>query len=326
MQRPMQQHWLHSTGVLNETYMHSVYRNFYRQLYMRTGGFSPTKPLNQHVYPGDFFQIRNGEIVLLGNIFRRGLTSSEQAGLQYGTALNPIGWQFSDGVSKPYSGRGSGQGPLTGDFQYSKQVLAFDRAGSFMFKAGDPQSVRIGNWNGIRQSLIIQLTQTHYSFRELYLVTEVATAAEWTLVIAGSEKAELEIATDKENFGLVDIFGHAASRTIQSKDIECYHRETNRKPCFFRAKKLVIQHEQTSGWVSERLNESFNKQEWAAGFFDYQFFQEPAPHFACGDHIQANVLDLLKAGELNPNTALLFFGWADASLDDVEKLFQAYEQ
>jgi hypothetical protein len=306
--------------------MQSVYRNFYRQFYMRTGGFIPTKPLNQQVYPGDFFQVRNGEMVMLGNIFRGGLIHRDDAGLLYGTGLNPLGWHCSDGVSKPYSGRGSGQGALTGDFQYSKQVLAFEKAGSFLFKGTDPQSVRMGNWNAIRQSLIIHLTQTHYSFRELYLVTEVATAADWTLVIAGSDKAELEIATDKENFGLVDIFGHTASRTIQSKDIECYHREPNRKPGFFRAKKLTVQEEQTSVWVSERLNLDFDQHEWAAGFFDDQFYHEPVSRFSYGGPVQASVLDLLRANELNPNTALLYFGWADANLDDVEKLFQTYEQ
>ncbi len=306
--------------------MHSVYRNFYRQFYMRTGGFIPTKPLNQPVYPGDFFQIRNGEMVMLGNIFRGGLIHRDEAGLLYGAALNPIGWQCSDGVSKPYSGRGSGQGALMGDFQYSKQVLAFDKAGSFMFKGNDPQSVRMGNFNAIRQSLIIHLTQTHYSFRELYLVTEVATAADWTLVIAGSDKAELEIATDKENFGLVDLFGHTASRTIQSKDIECYHREANRRPGFYRAKKLVVQEEQTGVWVNERLNLAFDQHEWAAGFFKDQFYHEPASRFAYGAPVQASILDLLRANELNPNTALLYFGWTDANLDDVEKLFQTYEQ
>ena len=38
---------------------------------MNTHGFIPTKPLNQNVYPGDFFQIINGEFIVLGNIFRK---------------------------------------------------------------------------------------------------------------------------------------------------------------------------------------------------------------------------------------------------------------
>ena len=33
---------------------------------------------------------------------------------------------------------------------------------------------------------------------------------------------------------------------------------------------------------------------------------------------------MLQANELNPNTALLYFKWADANLDDIEKLFLVY--
>jgi hypothetical protein len=39
---------------------------------------------------------------------------------------------------------------------------------------------------------------------------------------------------------------------------------------------------------------------------------------------QGFYLDMLQCNELNPNTALLYFKWVDANLDDVEKLFGAY--
>ncbi|MGB8192688.1 MAG: hypothetical protein WCF67_12250, partial [Chitinophagaceae bacterium] len=188
--------------------MENAYRNFYRSFYKSTGGFIPTKPLNRNIYPGDFFQLRNGEMIMLGNIFRSGIIDTEESKLGYNIRQNPAAWNFSDGVSKPYSGRGSGRGPAGDDFEFSKQVLAFRERGSFFFLAHHPESVKILNWNELRQQLIIKLTQTFYSFRELYVVTESATASDWTLTIAGDVKAELEIATDAENFGLVDIFGH----------------------------------------------------------------------------------------------------------------------
>ncbi|WP_316828549.1 hypothetical protein [Pedobacter miscanthi] len=53
--------------------MENVYRNFYRNFYMRTNGFIPVSPLGQTVYPGDFFQIRNGQMIVLGNIYRNGV-------------------------------------------------------------------------------------------------------------------------------------------------------------------------------------------------------------------------------------------------------------
>jgi hypothetical protein len=292
---------------------------------MRTGGYIPSWPLNQNIYPGDFFQIRNGEMIPLGNIFRKGIVDPADCPLEYRIGLNPASWNFSDGVSKPYSGRGTGTSPIEGHFEYSKQVLAFERSGSFFFKAHQPELVRMSKWNDfIQRQLIIKMTQAIYSFRELYLVTECVSAADWTLAIAGSGKAELEIATDSENFGLVDIFGHQSSRTIQSKDIEYYHRETRKKPSFFAAKKLVVQDEKMGVFTNELIRQRQDLNNWASNFFEEEFYYDPVYSSPVPGNAQASVIDMLSANELNPNTALLYFKWADASLDDIEKFFVTY--
>ncbi len=304
--------------------MDTVYRNFYRNFYMRTGGFIPTKPLNQNMYPGDFFQIKNGEMILLGNIFRKGIVDPANVKFGYGIQQNPASWNFSDGVSKPYSARGSGQGAINGEFEFSKQIMAFSREGSFYFKCNEPESVKILNWSEIQQQLIIKMTQVIYSFRELYLVTESVVPLNWTLAIGGSDKGELEIASDSENFGLVDIFGHQSAKTIQSKDIEYYNRETRRKPVFFKASKLVVQDEKLETFTGELISDRFNSTEWINHFFDYDFHHDPVYTSHNSRSAQGSVLEMLHANELNPNTALLYFKWADASLDDIEKLFLTY--
>lgn len=304
--------------------MDNVYRNFYRNFYMRTGGFIPTKPLNQNIYPGDFFQIKNGEMFVFGNIFRKGVVDPEDVQFGYGIKQNPAGWNFSDGITKPYSGRGSGQGAIGGEFEFSKQIIAFSKNGSFFFKCNEPESVKILNWSEIQQQLIIKLTQTIYSFRELYLVTESVVPSDWTLAISSSDKGELEIATDSENFGLVDIFGHHSAKTIQSKDIEYYHRETFKKPVFFKARKLVVQDEKTEVFISELISDRLNSTEWVNDFFDYEFHHDPVYTSHNPGGVQAGILDMLHTNELNPNTALLYFKWMDTSLDDIEKLFVIY--
>ena len=304
--------------------MDTICKNFYRNFYMRTGGFMPGKPFNQNVYPGDFYQIRNGEMIVLGNIFRNGIVDAEDVVFEYGIKLNPAGWNFNDGVTKPYSGRGSGHGPIEGEFEFSKQILAFGGKGSFFFKANNPESVKIMNWSSLQQQLIIKLTQTYYSFREIYVVTESATASDWTLAIGGSDKAELEIATDTENFGLVDIFGHHSAKTIQSKDIEFYHRESVRKPGFFKARKLVVQDEKLNVFISELIYQRQAQDEWASAFYDYDFYYDQSFTSQVPYAAQASVLDMLQTNELNPNTALLYFRWTDANLDDIEKLFLNY--
>ena len=304
--------------------MNNLYKKFYRSFYRSTGGFIPTKPLNRNIYPGDFFQIRNGEIVVLGNIFKNGIVDPDECNFGYGIKLNADSWNLSKGITKPYSGRGSGQNVIEGEFEFSKQILAFANKGSFFFRGNNPESVKIMNWSELQDQLIIKLTQTYFSFRKIYVVTESATASDWTLAIASSEKAELEIATDSENFGLVDLFGHHSAKTVQSKDIEYYHREADRKPGFFKAKKLVVQEERTEVFISELINQRKNQNEWARDFFDYDFHLDPVYTSHVPTNAQASVLDMLQANELNPNTALRYFRWADANLDDVEKLFWTY--
>ncbi len=305
--------------------MDSVYKKFYRNFYIRTNGFMPTKPLNQNIYPGDFFQIKNGEMIVLGNIFRNKLISPEEFELAYGIHLNPVHWHFSEGVTKPYSGRDVGHNPIEGDFEFSKQMLAFDSAGSFFFRGNHPQSAKIMNWNDLQQELIIKLTQTYYSFRELYVVTESAITSDWTLVLAGSDKAELEIATESENSGLVDLFGEEVVKTMQARDIEFYHREFKKKPSFFKAKKLVVQEQKLDTFISNLISERANTNAWVNDFYDFDFDHDPINFTTpISNNAQACILDMLQANELNPNTALLYFRWADASLDDIEKFFTVY--
>lgn len=306
--------------------MNANYKNFYRHFYLKTGGFIPAKPLSQNVYPGDFFQIQNGEMVVLGNIFRNQIVDPELCKFDYGAKLNPIGWKFQEGATKPYTGKERGYGTLEGEIEYSKQIISFAAKGSFLFKGNEPESVKILNWSDIQQQLIIKLTQTYYSFREVYLVTESASTADWTLAISNDHKAELEIITDHEGQGLIDVFGHYNSKTVIAKDLEYYHREPNRKPSFFKAKKLVVQHEQLDVFISELMINRQYQNEWARGFYNYDFHYDddyaPQPY----NRSQTGVLDMLQANELNPNTALLYFRWADANLDDIEKFFVGYGQ
>lgn len=304
--------------------MGNVFKRFYADFYNKTNGFIPTKPLNQDYYPGDFFQIHNGEIIVLGNIFHNGLVAPEQTQLSYGCQLNPVGWNFGQDVTKPYAGRDSGQDAIEGSFGFSRQLLAFNTFGSFLFKAVAPESVKIANWNALEQALIIKLTQTIYSFRELYVVTESALAKNWTLAVAGSEKAELEIATEKESFGLVDFFGDKEAKTIQTRGIEYYYREDQKRPSFFKAKKLVVQQEKLEVFISDLISRRREKNTWIGNFYDYDFYNPPSFQTSISCTAQTSVLDMLQANELNPNTALLYFKWSDTNLDDIEKLFTVY--
>ena len=304
--------------------MNANYKKFYQHTYLKTGGFLPAKPLNQNIYPGDFFQVQNGDMIVLGNIFRVQIVDPAICKFEYGAKLNPFAWKFQDGVTKPYTGKESGYDTLGGEIEYNKQLINFADRGDFLFKGNEPESVKILNWNDLQFQLIIKLTQTYYSFREVYVVTESVSCADWTLAISGGHKAELEIITDQEGPGLMDIFGHHSSRTVIAKDLEFYHRESKRKPTFFKAKKLKVQDERLSLFMSELTAKRQFQHEWAKGFYQYEFHYDQDYVAETQRHAQTNLLDMLRTNELNPNTALQYFTWGDANLDDIEKLFLPY--
>jgi hypothetical protein len=304
--------------------MNSLYKKFYSNFYSRTNGYIPSKPLNKTLFPGDFFHIINGEMVVLGSIFSGNIIDTKNVAFEHHIKLHPSSWQFNNGVTKPYSGRGTGNNAIDGVFEFSKQILAFETSGSFFFTSNNPEAVKIKNWSEIQDELIIKLTQTHFSFRELYLITETASTSDWTLAISSSSHGELEVAIESDNFGLVDVFGHANSKTIQSKDIEYYNRESERKPSFFKAKKLVEQNETLPVFIDKLIYQRAQLNIWGKNFYKYNLNYNQDHEVAQLNNAQLSILDLLPGNQLNPNTALLYFKWADATLDDIEKLFVNY--
>lgn len=305
--------------------MINITKKFYVDFYNKTNGFIPSKPLKQNLYPGDFFQIQKGEIIVLGNIFRKNIVDVDEVIFENGIPQNEFNWKFSDGVTKPFVGRDSGQNPIEGTFGYTRQVLSFKEFGSFFFTSTKPESVKIVNWNAIAAELIIKLTQVLYSFREVYVVTESAAPKNWTLVISGSDKGELEIASETESAGLIELFGNANSKTIQARDIEYYEIENHKRPSFFKAKKLVVQPEKLEVFISDLITQRTGVVDWASNFFDYEFYHENL-HVSnkVPRNPQASVLDMLQANQLNPNTALEYFKWENANLDDIERMFFSY--
>ncbi|WP_130735394.1 hypothetical protein [Flavobacterium sp. J27] len=300
--------------------MHTIYKKFYRNCYFKTNGFIPSSPLNKTLFLGDFFHIVNGEMIVLGNIFSGNIVDSKNVTFDHNIPLNPEAWKFHEGVSKPYAGRGTGQS-IDGDFEFSKQIIAFETSGSFLFHANHPEAVKIKNWTDIQNELIIKLTQTYYSFRKLYVITETASASDWTLAIAGAKNGELEIAMETENFGLVDLFGHHNSKTIQSKDIDYYNRQKERKPSFFKAKKLIEQDEKLPVFINELIYQRSLIKQWGNTFYTYDLDSNHDHDVALLNNAQISILDLLPGNQLNPNTALQYFKWTDTSLDDVALFF-----
>lgn len=294
--------------------MKNLYRTFYKDFYLKTGGFVPFSPLVNNVYPGDFFQIRNHQLIPLGNIYLNNLISPENCVISEPILLNEPDWNIDAGVSNS----------LSNEVDFIKNTIRFKEAGNFIFKAKSPETIKVTNWKSIQDELIIKLTQTQFSFRELFIVTESVTTASWALAMASDTEAELTLAKEGEKTdGENNLFGNKASKIIQSKNIEYHHANNKRTPNFFKAKKLVVQDDVVNTFVNDLIIQREGVHDWANDFYDYNF--EPPVNKETNRtvmHAKESVLDLLSAGELNPSTALQYFKWVDAGLDDVERLFE----
>lgn len=271
-------------------------RDFYQSCYAQTG-WLPMQPLTHPIANGDVCQIHLGRMQPLLNIasihlLEPILTSGE-------VALAPAEWGMSAGVRQTSCENLS---LMENDERRhcTRQILAFDQPGSFAFHAIEPRARWLLNWNKIKADATLKLTQLHYSFRHIYVVTAVATMNDWALAVAGQANAHLEMTARLEDADFFSLLSHTTANTERSKGLAYLERGHGRPAHFFKAKKLVI---------SDAL-------------YDHLLFhilEQPDGHRA---HSMLRLLDtdplnLLKANELNLTTAIEFFNWTDFSLDDV---------
>lgn len=303
--------------------MYKAYKRFYTNTYLRTSGFIPALPPGSHLYPGDYFQVRNGAIIKLGNIYKDGVIGGEAIKISHNNKLNPFSWDFHEGVSVQFLGADS----VSRDdiASYSKHILSFSGSGAHIFKGNEPFATRIANWADIEPELIIKMTQTLFSFRDLYVVTEAVAFTDWSLAVAAGDGAELELISETPAMGRRHVFSDILSNMVLSKDLECFIRSDAKVPSFFKARKLVVQETRQDYIISALIARQTNYGEWANGFFDGQYDTTNEPTDYRSSHSSISTLDLLQANQLNPNTALQYFRWADANLDDIEKLFISYD-
>ena len=85
-----------------------------------------------------------------------------------------------------------------------------------------------------------------------------------------------------------------------------------------------MQEEITENFISDLLMLKTGKNDWANDFFEYGFRLDAEFPSGIPAGTETGILDLLQAGQLNPNTALNYFKWGEANLDDIEKLFLTY--
>lgn len=270
--------------------------DFYQTFHASTG-WLPMQALTHPVALGDVCQVHLGRSQALLNLANLNLLEPIHSSGEL--ALDPKAWSIGAGVQQTFYERQQGRE----DDQpavLTRQVLTFDQPGSFAFHALAPTARYLLNWNRLRSDATLKLTQLHYTFRHIYVVTAVATTRDWTLAVAGQPAAHLEMAAELDTSDYLGLLGDGAARIERSKGLAVTEQGRGRPAHFFKAKKLVI---------SDAL-------------YDYLLAQILAQVDAHGRHTMLRLLDtdplnLLKANELNLTTAIEFFNWSDLSLGDV---------
>jgi hypothetical protein len=280
-------------------------KSFYRRCYLQTGGWLPMSPLTQAITLGDFCQIRRGKLRPLGNIAQ--LIDSQDIRVSQPMLLAQEDWLFNRGVEQTSCETMPGE---SGD--RVEQSLSFADQDSYLFFVQQPKAQYVSNWQQIKSALTLQLTQAKHAFRQLYIVTAVASSTDWAGAVAGTNNAHLKLSAQTTVGDCYSLLRHPSVYAQQSQGIADFHQHSQSKddqpqtdsPCYFyQAKKRVL-----SGNKKEQLIQSMLKQVDA---------QSP---MSLANWQQTDLLNRVGANELNTANCLDYFDWVDISLDEVELL------
>lgn len=287
--------------------MNSMKQPFYCNLYHHSGRFFPTLPENQALLLGDFFQIQDGKCIPLGNI--GDLEFQEAPAFSDPIALRSGDWAFHSGVHQCFSLTDGTSGDNGTIRRLSKQVFGFEEVGSHLFMGKDPQERLLLNWTSMKDELTLKMTQEDYGFREVYVVTGAVYVSAWGLLMAEQAHAHIAVSSEVMDADFFEWLFHATARIEESEHIHSVRQRQSSHPSFFKAKKLVMNEKSKEAYINKRLYQ----RQMAHG-------DEKASSFAVINWLKTDLMNLMKANELNPSTALGFFDWEDMTLDDLKRL------
>jgi hypothetical protein len=275
-------------------------KRFFRDCYMQTG-WLPMYPLSRGLEIGDACQLRQGRFQPLLNIGDDPV--QEPIAVSRTIELDPADWRLSHGVRQTYCTSRSEEGDDGRRYAGTTQELAFEQPGDYMFHAHSARLRLLTNWNEVKEHATLKLTQLHYGFRDLYLVTGIVSAAEWALAVADRAAATLETSAILESADSFSLLSHATATIRQCQGIHLFERDHGKPAHFFQARKLVLSDATRDRYLGQLLTKS--------------------PGLRPADihrWLDGSLLNLVKTNELNLNTSIGFFDWADMTLDDVELL------
>lgn len=273
-------------------------------------------PLTRPIELGDVFQIHNGMVQPLMNILQVNLV--EDILVSPHLELNSIDWRLKSGIRQTYctdesiaSNTEERDSLIENDVEAEKylyrtrQVLSAKQSGDFVFHGYDPICRLILNWHKFEKDATLKLTQSHYTFRDIYVITGVATVRGWGLIISGAADAQLEMIANTKTTDIFNLISHESVMIQESRNISIHEHSSEQPAYFFRAKKLKISDKMYDQYLTRLLENNSD-----------------LSRRSIANWLNGNLLNLIKSNELNLATTIEFYKWDDASLDDVQLLLR----
>lgn len=275
---------------------HQLYDRFIRHCVQQSSGWLPMRPLSQNIKVGDFGQFNQGQFLALGNI--ADLALIEHVVLAQNIPLAHY-WCWSQGVLSQYQGSSSSSGEDNFNHDstsWHQRVYGFDNPGSFAFVGRSPEADLMLEWSKLAPEITLRLTQSLFNFRQVSVITGVACVPNWALAIAANSGAQLQLASHIHHdwFGMND----SSAKLMQSAELACAHLAQDEKAFFFKAKKLVLTAQKHDQLLVKML--------------------EQLPPEQVGHWLSAGLINRLPDHELNLNTCLDTFDWADVVATDIQ--------
>lgn len=306
----------------------NVFQNFYRDLFFRTKGYVFNWPTDKKLKIGDFFVLRPGGMGIIGNIYERYFQLDFEH--QYHDQLmhfdSPVLepflesndhwhhfvppedlWYFKQGCKTKYRSKVflEPHDEKIDAAAVNTYTAKLAEPGSYFFSASSPHYFRMPHFIKIHKEIIRRLTTQFYNFRDVYLITEVCMANDFSIGVSHKHNAELVISTaDYYEGDLVELLMSEGRIEVEKTNGLSYVK--------FREKGGVIAFKAMKMGLSLKARESITDMIYNSAVPEiYKYSVEMINH---------DLFHFFPSIEINPGNANEYFSWSDMTQEDVSQL------
>ena len=274
----------------------------YNQDCFKQSGYLAASPTQVPLQVGDFAQVEQGQVQVLGNLSHVNFPNEIAIG-QISICEKGIPWVLSAGVERQQKLQ---QSDILGTEQASlgswqKYRYQFNRPQNFIFHGREGLCERICNWSQIRDEVTLRLTQSHHSFRQVMVITDVLKFEQWGLAIAAKANGLLELAMQHDDQRQADdahfVLSHQQRITQNNRDMYFVGCGDQEQHLFYRAKMLRL---------SDTLEDKVR-----IGVMENAYLTPTMR----ANWLNGNLINALPAANITINNCIDSFVWCDATVD-----------